>query len=347
MASKNHTVIELFAGAGGLALGLENAGLKSSALIELDKDCVNTLKKNRPNWNVIHDDVSNVNFMGMSADIVTGGFPCQAFSYAGKRLGFEDTRGTLFFEFARCIKEVQPKIFVGENVEGLLRHDNGKTFKTMVNILRDMGYNIQHKVLNAINYGVAQKRKRVIVVGTKPGINFNFPAKITESVTLKEVLKDVPESEGTKYSENRKKIMKLIPAGGCWINLPIKLQKEYMGKSFTSGGGRRGMARRISWNEPCLTLTTSPSQKQTERCHPDVTRPFTVREYARIQSFPDKWEFEGGISSQYKQIGNAVAVKVAEAVGRELINALEGKSASSEMQTQKNLEEFSSPVQVD
>jgi len=316
--------IELFAGAGGMALGLELAGLDHSLLVEIDKNCVETLKHNKPNWKVEHNDISKVDFTNIKADIVTGGFPCQSFSYAGKKLGFEDTRGTLFFEFARCVKEVQPKIFVGENVEGLLNHDSGKTFQTMVGILEDLGYNVKYKVLNAINYGVAQKRKRLIIVGTKPGIIFNFPEPITKSVSLRQVLKNVPNSPGTSYSEKRKKIMKLVPPGGCWIDLPIELQKEFMGKSFYSGGGKRGMARRISWDEPCLTLTTSPSQKQTERCHPEETRPFTVREYARIQSFPDNWEFKGSISSQYKQIGNAVAVKVAEAIGRQLISALNG-----------------------
>ena len=128
-------------------------------------------------------------------------------------------------------------------------------------------------------------------------------------------------------------MLELVPPGGCWIDLPEEVQKEYMGKSFYSGGGKRGMARRISWDEPCLTLTTSPCQKQTERCHPDEVRPFTVREYARIQSFPDEWEFEGGITSKYKQIGNAVPVRVAEAVGREVIKALTGKNKRKEGQT--------------
>lgn len=112
--------IELFAGCGGLALGLENAGIKHELLVEIDKDCVKTIQKNRPTWNIVCDDVHNIDFTQYKdIDIVTGGFPCQAFSYAGKRLGFEDTRGTLFFEFARCVKETQPKICVAENVQGL------------------------------------------------------------------------------------------------------------------------------------------------------------------------------------------------------------------------------------
>lgn len=332
-------VIELFAGAGGLALGFEKAGLKHELLVEIDKDCVNTLKYNRPNWNIIENDVHNIDFSNYNnkVDIVSGGFPCQAFSYAGKRLGFDDTRGTLFFEFARCVKEVEPKICVAENVQGLVRHDKGRTLKTMLNVLNDLGYNVQYKVLNSVDYGVAQKRKRMFLIGTKQSIKFNYPKKQNKIYTIADALKDVPKSEGTKYSENKKKVLDLVPPGGCWIDLPKEIQKEYMGKSFYSGGGKRGMARRMSWDEPCLTLTTSPCQKQTERCHPSQTRPFTIREYARIQSFPDEWKFTGGITSQYKQIGNAVPVKLAESMGKSIITALNNKKNINKTTVQTKL----------
>jgi len=322
--NKKFTVVELFAGAGGLALGLEKAGLKTIFLNENNKDAVKTLIKNRPKWDVNNEDIKNVSFKGIKADVVTGGFPCQAFSYAGKKLGFEDTRGTLFFEFSRAVKEIQPKIFIAENVAGLVSHDEGRTLKTILKIFREDldHYDVEYKVLNSVDFSVPQKRKRIIIVGTKKGIKFNFPKEHNKIITVGEALKNVPKSEGTTYSEKRKRVMELIPPGGCWINLPEKVKKEYMGVSINSGGGKRGMARRISWDEPCLTLTTSPSQKQTERCHPKETRPFTIREYARIQTFPDDWEFEGSISSQYKQIGNAVPVKLAEEIGKEIVKAL-------------------------
>ena len=335
---KAYSVIELFAGAGGLALGLENAGLKEKMLVEIDKHCVSTLHENRPHWKVVAEDIKNVSFKGISADVVTGGFPCQSFSYAGKRLGFEDIRGTLFFEFARCIKEVNPKVIVGENVEGLLKHDNGRTFKTMIDILAGFGYNMQYKVLNAMNYGVPQKRKRVIIVGTKNDLEFHYPEPHNRIIMLREALKNVPKSPGQTYSKEREDILKLVPPGGSWVDLPIVLQKKYLGKSFNSGGGKRGMARRISWDEPCLTLTTSPAQKQTDRIHPEETRPFTVREYARIQTFPDEWKFMGGVGSQYKQIGNAVPVKLAEAIGVSIMECLTG--VDSQTRTQKTLKVF-------
>lgn len=330
--AKKFSVVELFAGAGGLALGLEKAGLKTIFLNEIDKDCVKTLKKNRPNWNIVSGDIKDISFKEIKADVVTGGFPCQSFSYAGKRLGFEDTRGTLFFEFARAVKEIQPKIFIAENVAGLISHDKGRTLKTMLKILSDDldHYDVKYKVLNSVNYSVPQKRKRIFIVGVKKGIKFNFPQEHKEIINLRKALENVPKSEGTNYSEKRKKVMDLVPPGGCWINLPKEIQKEYMGVSINSGGGKRGMARRMSWDEPSLTLTTSPSQKQTERCHPKETRPFTIREYAIIQTFPDNWKFEGGISSQYKQIGNAVPVKLAEELGKEIIKSLKDSATKSQ-----------------
>lgn len=320
--SSDVTAIELFAGAGGLALGLEQAGIKTLEYVEFDKACCETLRTNRPHWNVICDDIHNVDFTAFKdkVDIVTGGFPCQAFSFAGKKLGFDDTRGTLFHEFARCVQEVHPKVFLAENVRGLVSHDKGRTLSTIISVLESLGYHTQQKIMNACYYGVGQKRERIVIVGIRNDVDieFSYPDADEKWTTLRNALKDCPKSVGEQYSEKKKKVLDLVPAGGCWVNLPEDVAKEYMGKSYYSGGGRRGMARRISWDEPCLTLTCSPSQKQTERCHPDETRPFTVREYARIQSFPDDWAFCGGLCDQYKQIGNAVPVEMARRVGVQL-----------------------------
>lgn len=323
-----YKVIELFAGAGGTALGLENAGLGHLMLNEIDKNCVATLKKNRPNWNVVMDDIKNVDFRGMKADIVQGGFPCQAFSYAGKKMGFEDTtRGTLFFEFARCVMEVKPKIAMGENVKGLLKHDNGRTLKTMVNTLEELGYKVAYKVVRSQYIDVPQKRERLIIIGIRNDLNlpFIFPKEKDYTISLKEAIKDCPSSLGQEYSPRKKEIMFKVPPGGYWRDLPIEVQKEYMKASFYMSGGKTGMARRLSWDEPSLTLTCNPAQKQTERCHPEETRPLNIREYARIQTFPDDWDFVGSISSQYKQIGNAVPVNLGYWVGSCLIAMLENK----------------------
>ncbi len=330
-----YTSIELFAGCGGTALGFENAGIHHVLLNEFDKNCVETLKKNKPNWNVILDDVKNLDFKKWKnkVDIVQGGFPCQSFSYAGKKMGFEDARGTLFYEFARCVKEVRPKIAMGENVKGLLRHDNGRTLETMVKILEELGYSVVTKVLKAQYHDVPQKRERLIILGVRKDLDmpFFFPKEKDYTVSLKEALTDCPISDGQKYPDKKKKILELIPPGGYWRNLPEDLQKDYMGASYFMGGGKTGMARRLSWDEPSLTLTCAPAQKQTERCHPEETRPLTVREYARIQTFPDKWEFVGSQSSQYKQIGNAVPVNLAYHIAKCLIKMLDGVKISEDM----------------
>jgi DNA (cytosine-5)-methyltransferase 1 len=330
-----YNAIELFAGAGGLALGLEMAGIKCSALNEVDHWASATLRMNRPGWNVIEDDIANVSFKDYKSkiDLVAGGFPCQAFSYAGKKLGLKDARGTLFYEFARVVQETMPPICVGENVRGLLRHDNGRTIQGMVSILNEIGYNVlPPKLMKAIFYNVPQKRERVLLVGIRKDINpeiFEFPKPYKTIYSIKDALKkgklyntDVPHSDGQKYPGTKKNVLDLVPQGGYWRDLPLEIQKSYMGGSFHLGGGKTGMARRMSWDEPSLTLTCSPAQKQTERCHPEETRPFTVREYARIQTFPDEWSFAGSVSQQYKQIGNAVPVNLAKEIGYSVVKFL-------------------------
>jgi DNA (cytosine-5)-methyltransferase 1 len=172
-----YTVLELFAGAGGLAVGLEKSGLKCVALNEIDKWACQTLRKNRPNWNVLEGDIKEFNFSEYhnKVDVVTGGFPCQAFSYAGKKLGLADARGTLFYEFARVVNEVNPPICIGENVRGLLSHENGRTLQGMISILDEIGYNVVPvQVLKAINFKVPQKRERLILVGIRKDIDLRY-----------------------------------------------------------------------------------------------------------------------------------------------------------------------------
>lgn len=332
--------IELFAGAGGLALGIEKAGFETIALIEVDKDAAETLKVNRPNWNVICDDIANISGIDLEdyfnikkgeLDLLSGGAPCQAFSYAGKRLGLEDARGTLFFHYALFLEKLQPKMFLFENVKGLLTHDKGRTYSTMLDIFERAGYIIdssQIKVLNAWDYGVAQKRERLITIGIRKDlvdkIKFEFPEPKEYKPVLRDILLDCPASEGVSYSEYKKKIFELVPPGGYWRDIPEDIAKEYMKSCWEMEGGRTGILRRLSLDEPSLTVLTSPSQKQTDRCHPLEARPFTIRENARCQSFPDEWQFCGGIGQQYKQVGNAVPVNLAYEIGKKIREGLEG-----------------------
>ena len=319
--------IELFAGCGGLALGLEKAGFHHVALNEFNKDACKTLKHNRPEWNVIPGDVKNIQWSQYKdIDFLSGGFPCQAFSHSGKRLGFEDTRGTLFYEFGRAIKQLQPLCFLAENVKGLISHDNGQTLCTILRTFEELGYHVFTPILlNANYYEVAQKRERLFIFGVKKEFANYFeleaPPKF-QPLVLKDVLLEgkyygsLPlEQIGMKYSASKQSFFNKIPPGGNWRNLSYDDQKIYMGKMFESEGGKTGILRRLSMEEACMTLLTSPSQKQTERCHPLSVRPFTIRESARIQSFPDEWDFIGSVSSQYKQIGNAVPVNLAKHIG--------------------------------
>ena len=331
-----YTSIELFAGAGGLALGVEKAGFNTLGLIEFDKDAADTLKKNRPNWNVINDDIANISCLDLEKyfsikkgelDLLSGGAPCQAFSYAGKRLGLEDARGTLFYHYALFLEKLQPKMFLFENVRGLLTHDHGKTYSTMLDIFTRAGYTIDKQVLNAWNYGVPQKRERLITIGIRNDLvgktEYRFPKAHSYKPVLRDVLLDCPDGPGVPYGEKKIKIFELVPAGGYWRDIDPAIAKEYMKSCWDMEGGRTGILRRMSLDEPSLTVLTSPSQKQTERCHPLEARPFTVRENARCQTFPDDWEFCGNVSAQYKQVGNAVPVNLAYDIAKEIVHSLD------------------------
>lgn len=330
--------IELFAGAGGLALGLEQAGFSHIGLVERDKAAIETLKYNRPNWNVIGDDIEKISSKDLENEfnikkgelhLLSGGAPCQSFSYAGKRLGLEDTRGTLFYHYAIFLQKLQPKMFLFENVKGLLSHDSGKTFETITSIFKDTGYQIQYKILNAWDYSVPQKRERLILIGIRNDIankiQFEYPAQHSYKPVLRDIKLDTnpTKDECARYSENKEKIFKLVPPGGYWRDIDQNIAKEYMKKCYELGGGKTGILRRLSLDEPCLTVLTSPGMKQTDRCHPLEVRPFSYRENARIQSFPDEWYFCGSLSDKYKQIGNAVPVNLAKEIGKSIIKSLE------------------------
>ena len=329
------TTIELFAGAGCLALGMEMSGFKHIGLFEIDDDAVQTLKTNRPNWPVYKQDVTKlteksiktiININEGELDLLTGGAPCQTFSYAGKRLGFEDTRGTLFYYYALFLKVLKPKMFLFENVKGLINHDSGRTFKVIKDVFEASGYTLTWEVMNSWNYNVPQKRERLIIVGIRNDlvdvIHFEFPKPYEYKPVLRDVLLDCPPSKGAKYSKKKEEIFKLIPQGGNWKDLPNDIAKEYMMASYYASGGKTGTLKRLHMDMPSPTIMTTPTQKKTERCHPLETRPLTIRESARIQTFSDTWEFIGSISSQYKQIGNAVPVNLSKAIGDEIFKSL-------------------------
>lgn len=328
---KKPTFIEVCAGCGGLSTGLIKAGFQPLLLNDNSKDCCETLRRAHPNVNVI---CSSMNDLCLDryinkVDLLTGGVPCQSFSQAGVRKGLEDPRGELMLRFINMLRALKPKTFMIENVKGLLTHNSGETINYIIQELNEDGlYNVAYKLLNAVDYGVPQKRERVFIVGTLKVLSkmFEYPVKLESTKILRDVLQNVPQSEGARYNEEKIKLFKQIPQGGCWINLPVEVQQAYMGQSYYSGGGKRGILYRLSMEKPSLTLLCTPSQKQTERCHPLEERPLTIREYARIQSFDDDYIFVGNMASQYKQIGNAVPVELARHMGICLINVLKQNS---------------------
>lgn len=318
------TFIEVCSGCGGLSTGFIRAGFKPILLNEIMKPFCETLKINHPGVPIQNSSMTDLDLSAHKGkvDVLQGGVPCQAFSQAGERRGLEDPRGKLIVHFNKLILDCEPKVFVVENVKGLTTHEKGATLASILEMFGNGGkYRVQVKVLNAKDYDVPQKRERIFIVGVRSDIQkeFTYPAKSATPVLLRDVLVNVPESPGMTYSQKKIDVMKLVPQGGCWVDLPEEVKKTYVGeKGLAAGGGKRGIARRLSMDEQCLTLTTSPCQKQTERCHPLETRPLTIREYARIQTFPDSYVFSGSVGNQYKQIGNAVPVNLAYAMAKQI-----------------------------
>jgi DNA (cytosine-5)-methyltransferase 1 len=280
-------------------------------------------------------------------DLVTGGPPCQPFSTAGKRQSIEDIRGNLFIDFVRLVRDIQPRFYVMENVKGLLsaplRHrphsqrgsihpplelneQPGTALKLVISKLETLGYRFVHGVLQAADYGVPQNRQRVIFIGSRDGAPVTLPptthsqipiANKPKWLTLYDAIgvhKDL-NPEFLPYPESRLKYLRLLTAGQHWRHLPPELQAEAMGGAYDSTGGRTTFYRRLSWDKPSPTITTSPNQKSTEMCHPEELRPLSVLECSRIQTFPDNWKFYGSTASKYRQIGNAVPALLSLEIG--------------------------------
>ena len=277
-------------------------------------------------------DLSTVDFTQdkyKNIDLITIGSPCQSFSTIGLRNGFNDKRGAILFTFIKALKIIRPPMFLIENVKGLLYNDNGNSIKLLLTKLRKLKYHVKYKVLNAVKYDVPQKRERIFIFGSLINNKFEFPPGNHNVITLGEAFENITDNIITsKYSEKKLKYFKEIPQGGCWTALPIDDQKDYMKKMYTSRGGRKGVLRRLSYDKPSLTILCTPQQMQTERCHPTENRPLTIRESMRIQTFPDDYKFSGSITQKYKQIGNAVPVKLARHMAMSISNYYELYNAS-------------------
>ena len=349
--------ISLFSGAMGLDLGLEKAGIQITLCQDFDESCYKTMLINKkPAMTGDIREISSSTILEASGlkkgevFLLCGGPPCQPFSTAGKRLGINDPRGSLFMDYVRMVNEIRPRFFVFENVKGLtsIAVDKGGEPGEVLNIIlaefQKIGYKTVHAVLDAVHYGVPQFRERLIILGSRDQEDIFLPAPThfqrhqlpdMRWRTLGEVIRDLENNPGpcTNFSEERLKFLRLVPEGGNWRDLPKEIQPIAMGGAWESGGGKVGFYRRLSYAQPSPTVVTSPVQKATMMCHPTKDRPLSVKEYARIQQFPDDWKIEGTISNQYKQIGNAVPVGLAEAIGKALISVAEGNSTVSTKRT--------------
>lgn len=356
---KKKVAVSFFVGAGGLDMGIHQAGFDVKLSVEIENTYCETLRSNHPRWNVVQGDIMNYTKDKVyndakleytnEIDLIIGGSPCQSFSTAGKRQAFEDIRGMAMLKYAELIEDIQPKVFVLENVRGLLsaalKHrkleertkehpeldeyeESGSALKYLLNKFKS--YNVTVNLVNSADYGVAQKRERVFIIGIRKDLNkiFKFPEPTHNKdgsdgkqkwVTIKEAFSKIDKNikhEYVNYSSERLKYMKMIPkGGGNWRDLPDDVVESAMGGAYNSGGGKVGFFRRIKIHEPSPTLLTSPIQKSTNIGHPFEDRPLSIQEYLAIQGFPLDYKVAGTINNKYTQIGNAVPVKLAYIIG--------------------------------
>ena len=335
--SNTPKLISLFSGCGGMDLGFEKAGFEIvwANDFDLDAQAVYSLNLGKIDArNILEVDENEI----PDGDIITAGFPCQPFSNAGNRKGVHDSRGMLYKECLRIIKEKMPKVIVFENVKGLLstKYIDGRNLASVIvedlSAMNDIGYDVEYQLINASDYGVPQNRQRVFFVGVRKdlGINFAFPQKLPkERLTLKHVLnipKNARNHVGWPLSPQATEMISYIPEGGSWKDVPYEHlaprfqkirndMKKYHSPKFY---------RRFSRNEICGTITASAQPENCGIVHPTENRRYTVREVARIQTFPDEFQFitdtPKNIAAMYKVIGNAVPVNLAHSIAKAIMN---------------------------
>ena len=342
--------LSFFSGAMGLDIGMKSGGISPLLACEFNKYCRMTIDKNEPDIALIGDinRYSSSEILQMAkipkdrkVDVIYGGPPCQAFSTAGNRLGFNDDRGNVLLKYLEIIGEILPTYVVIENVRGLLSSAypyknyeqpiKGAALKIILEKLEKLGYGVSFNLYNSANFGAPQIRERVVIVGKLGGeklpylvptnsqdSSFNLPAWRTLGDALAKEM--TTKHHHIEFPESRLKYYRLLKEGQYWKHLPLSLQKEAMGGKLELGGGKTGFYRRLSFNKPSPTLVTNPTMPATDLCHPVENRPLSVEEYKCIQGFPATWKIYGPILEQYKQIGNAVPIKLGEAIAKSIIS---------------------------
>lgn len=361
-SSVSRDVISLFSGAMGLDIGLIRAGLRIAIAQDNSPICTKTIIMN--GHRALGGDIKEIDSKTLlkaarlkrkEPFLICGGIPCQAYSTAGKRLGINDPRGDLFFDYARLVDEIRPRFFLLENVKGILSVGNrasseesskqgkeasghGSVLQIILKEFSKLGYKTIYGIVDAVDYGVPQFRERFIMIGSRDHEDVFLPIathfqKHQDGVyrwrTLRSAIEDLEftQSECARFSDERLVFLKHIPQGENWRHLPPGIVEQAMGGAFHSSGGKVGFFRRLSYEQPSPTLMTSPVQKASMLCHPTQDRPLSVREYARIQQFPDNWLFVGSAGDKYRQIGNAVPVGLGETLGRALLAVAEGNAS--------------------
>lgn len=344
----------------GLDLGLERAGFHAGVCVEIDKAAVATIRLNRPSLPVIDRSIAEVSgetLLGITnlkcgeVPLVAGGPPCQAFSVFGNRGGIKDQRGMMIFEFIRVVEQTKPHTFIMENVRGLLSMPvipkkyaskeaaaltrNGSLTAQIIKQFNDIGYRVDCYVVNSANYGAPQVRERVLFIGNRHGLMSNFPApqysnragdNLPPFKTLGEAIGRGfvdPCPQVLNFSPRKLKYLAMVPPGGNWRSLPLDIQKESMGKSWYLKGGRSAYWRKLSFSFPSPTVVTMPNHAGTSMCHPTELRAITVGEAAAIQEFPADWQFSGTVGEKFKQVGNAVPVRLGQVAGECVKDLLE------------------------
>jgi DNA (cytosine-5)-methyltransferase 1 len=368
---KSLIALSFFSGAMGLDQGLKAAGIEVILASEIEPDARKTIISNYPEIGLIGDindysasqirDYANITKQD-KIHLVIGGPPCQAFSTAGKREGFNDNRGNVFLTFIEKAIELDPEFIVIENVRGLLsaplkhrphlyRGNNfpelnndektGGALSFVIHLLESGGYNVSFNLYNAANFGSPQKRERVVIICSKriKNIPFLTPTHSEKGEfglphwrTFREVASDLVESNqlSIKFPEKRLKYYRMLKEGQYWKHLPKEIQQEAMGASYFSGGGKTGFLRRIAWDKPAPTLVTNPAMPATDLAHPVQDRPLSIQEYKRVQEFSDDYKIFGTILSQYKQVGNAVPRSLGLAIAKCILSLLDGSKERSD-----------------
>ena len=347
--------LSFFSGAMGLDIGMEKGGIKALLACEFNKYCRLTIAKNRPEMALIGDiskysakDVLKFANIpeGKKVDVIFGGPPCQAFSTAGARRALDDERGNIFLKYIELVREIKPTYVVIEDVRGLLsalypykkisEPIKGGALCIILDKLEEAGYTISFELYNAANFGAPQIRERVVMIG-KLGNQKAPYLSPTHSETgdfglkkwrsLREALSGLSEGgqHYIEFPERRLKFYRMLSEGQYWKDLPEDVLEEAMGHKLQLGGGKTGFYRRLNYSRPSPTLVTNPTMPATDLCHPTEDRPLSVEEYSRIQEFPDDWIICGPILEQYRQIGNAVPIKLGEAIAKTIIADMNGE----------------------